>query len=74
MKKSILIDINKKDKFICWCSNDEKIVIVGGLNQNMCIESMKNFIRVMNYHCNYGYYNGCNTELIERIIRLSEEI
>ena len=73
MKKSILIDVNKKDKFLCWCSNDDKIVIVGGLNQKMCIDSMRNFIAVMNYHCNYGYYNECNIEVINRIIKVLEE-
>lgn len=72
MKKSILIDINKKDKYICWCSNDTKLIIVGGLTQDMCIKSLHNFIEVMNYHCNYGYFNGCNIEIINRILKAVE--
>ena len=72
MKKSLLIDINKKDKFICWCSNSTELVIVGGLNQDMCIENMKRFIRVMDYNCNYGYYNECSTNIINRILKAEE--
>ena len=72
MKKSILIEVDKKDKFLCWCANETKVIIVGGLTQNMCLDSMKNFIQVMNYKCSYGYYNDCSTEIISRILKALE--
>lgn len=68
--KSILIDINEKDKFMSWVDNGKKAVIVGGLTQDMATESMKSFIRANDYKCNFGYYNGCNKELLTRLINV----
>ena len=70
MNKSIIVDVNKKDKYLCWVVGKDKAVIVGGLTQDMAVESMRGFIRSMDYECNYGYYNACTTEIISRIIKM----
>lgn len=72
MNKRIILEINKNDKYLIWCTNKTRAVITGADTKENAFKLLDNYIKIMDYNCNYGYYNDCNAELIGRILKTLE--
>ena len=72
MKKSIIININKNDKFIAWFSNNSFLTIEGFSSKEIADIWLDTLFKRHSNLCTFGYYNDCNFEIINRILKAEE--
>lgn len=71
MKKSILVFVDRVDKFIAWIGNDRFIRIQGFKTTTEAQEYLERVVD-STLITTFGIYNGCSTELIKRLLKLGE--
>ena len=72
MKKSIIINVYKTDKFIAWFSNGSVLSIQGFVNKKEIDIWLTMMMNRFNFICTFGSYNDCNFEIINRILKAEE--
>lgn len=72
MKKSVIINVYKKHKFISWYSNSS-ILNIQGFDSKKDIDIWLEFMfAIYGDLCVFGSFNKCNNEIINRILKAEE--